>query len=265
MHMVLDSTQKKVVTIFGRLPKVIRILAASHTVEKQYNRYAIQNKIITIDNWVSPGLIETPRVNRNEQLASPIRVGLVGHIFHAKGQWTTLKSLLQAKNIFPLKLLIYGDPLPEDAEEWENFQETVKELIRIGWDIQFLGYQQNKIKIYDNLDVLVIPTLISEAFGLTAIEAMAREVVVISNRSGELADIIHNKVNGFFYNSKHFEELIPILQDLLDQTYDISDIRHQGLETVRQHYHPTKQMEKLHSVLTEGVLKEAETAVELQD
>jgi len=94
---------------------------------------------------------------------------------------------------------------------------------------------------------------------------MAREVVVISNRSGALADIIHNKVNGFFYNSKHFEELIPILQDLLDQPYDISDIRHQGLETVRQHYNPTKQMEKLHSVLAEGVLKEAETAVELQD
>lgn len=265
MHMVLDSTQKKVVTTFGRLPKIIHILAASHTVEKQYSGYAIQNKIITIDNWVSPALIEHPRMNRNEQLTSPIRVGLVGHIFHAKGQWTTLKSLLQAKNVFPLQLLIYGDYLPEEAEKWENFQETVKELIQIGWDIQLLGYQQSKIEIYDNLDVLVIPTLLPEAFGLTAIEAMAREVVVISNRSGELADIIHNKANGFFYNSERFDELIPILQDLLDQTYDISDIRQQGLETVRQHYHPTKQLEKLHSLLTEGVLKEAETAVEPQD
>ena len=146
-----------------------------------------------------------------------------------------------------------------------NFQKTVKELIQIGWDIQLLGYQQCTVKIYDNLDVLVIPTLLPEAFGLTAIEAMAREVVVISNRAGELTDIIHNKVNGFFYNSKHFDELIPILQDLLDQKYDISDIRHHGLETVRQHYHPTKQMEKLHSLLAEGVLKEAETAVALQD
>ncbi|MHC4322327.1 MAG: glycosyltransferase family 4 protein [Planctomycetota bacterium] len=263
--MVLDSTQKKVVTTFGRLPKIIHILTASHTVEKEYNRYAIQNKIITIDNWVSPALIEIPRVNRNEQLSSPVRVGLVGHIFHAKGQWTTLESLMLAKNVFPLQLLIYGDPLPEEAEKWENFQETVKELIRIGWDIQFLGYQQSKIKIFDNLDILVIPTLLSEAFGLTAIEAMAREVVVISNRSGALADIIHNKVNGFFYNSKCFDELIPILQDLLDQTYDISDIRHQGLETVRQHYHPTKQMERLHSLLAEGVLKEVETAVQLLD
>ena len=161
--------------------------------------------------------------------------------------------------------MIYGDPLPEEAEKWKNFQETVKELIRIGWDIQFMGYQQNKIKIYDNLDVLVIPTLLPEAFGLTAIEAMVREVVVISNRSGELADIIHNKVNGFFYNPKRFDELIPILQDLLDLKYDISNIRHQGLETVRQHYHPTKQMERLHSLLNEGVLKEAETAVKPQD
>ena len=71
MHMVLDSAQKKVVTIFGRLPKIIHILVASHTVEKQYNGYAIKNKIITIDNWVSPELIAFPRVKRNEQLSSP--------------------------------------------------------------------------------------------------------------------------------------------------------------------------------------------------
>lgn len=265
MHVVMDRTQMKVVTTLGRLPKVIHILTASHTVKKQYNGYAIQNKIITIDNWVSPDLIATPLVKRNEQLINPIRVGLVGQIFHAKGQWTTLESLLQAKNVFPLQLLIYGNPLPEEAEKWEDFQETVKELIRIGWDIQFLGYQQSKIKIYDNLDVLVIPSLLPEAFGLTAIEAMAREVVVISNRSGELANIIQNKVNGFFYNSKCFDELIPILQDLLDQTYDISDIRNQGLETVRQHYNPTKQLERLHSLLAEGLMKKAETATEPQD
>ena len=100
LHMVLDSTQKKVVATFGRLPKVIHILTASHTVEKEYNGYAIRNKIITIDNWVSPALIEIPRVNRSEQLSSPVRVGLVGHIFHAKGQWTVLKSLQQAKMFF---------------------------------------------------------------------------------------------------------------------------------------------------------------------
>jgi len=259
MHMILDNAQKKVVTTFGRLPKIIHILTVSHSVEKQYREYAIQKKIITIDNWVSPELIQMPRVNRDGQLKIPIRVGLVGQIFHAKGQWTTLKSLLQAKNVFPLQLLIFGEPFLEETVEWESFQEKVKELIQIGWDIQLLGFQQSKIKIYDNLDVLVIPTLIPEAFGLTAIEAMSREVLVISNRSGALSDIIHDKVNGFFYNAERFDELFSILQDLLDQTYDISDIRLQGLKTVRRHYHPTKQLEKLHSLLAEGLLKEPET------
>ncbi|OGH01966.1 MAG: hypothetical protein A2600_04465 [Candidatus Lambdaproteobacteria bacterium RIFOXYD1_FULL_56_27] len=253
LHLILDRQQKRVVTFFGRLPSVRAILAVSNTLEQQYRNDSIYPKIFTIANWVSPHLFQVRRTFRGSGFDSPLRVGVVGLICKAKGQWSILKALDSWPNPLPIHLLIFGEPLLSEPEAWEEFQGQIKTLTAKGWDVGYAGFENDTLKIYDNLDVLVIPSIVPEAFGLTAIEAMAREVVVLSNRSGALVEIIQHEKNGFLYNSGNPSELPSLLQKLLEGQYNIKRIRQAGLETVQLNYHPEVQLEKLHELVSHEV------------
>ncbi|OGG95245.1 MAG: hypothetical protein A2527_08725 [Candidatus Lambdaproteobacteria bacterium RIFOXYD2_FULL_50_16] len=253
LHLILDRQQKRVVTFFGRLPSVKSILSVSNTLEKQYQNDAIYNKIHTVANWVSPLLFQVPRVRRKPFLQTPIRIGVVGLICQAKGQSTILTALESWGQVLPIKLLIYGEPLLTEEKAWAEFQSHINRLIKRGWDITYAGFEQDTIKIYDNLDLLVVPSIVPEAFGLTAIEAMAREVVVVSNRSGALVEIIQDQENGFLYNASQPKELPQLIQNLLNGQYDISAIRAKGVKTVQDCYHPEVQLAKLHDLVAQDV------------
>ena len=111
-----------------------------------------------------------------------------------------------------------------------------------------MGFQLDTVKIYDHIDILIIPSIVPEAFGLTAIEAMAREVIAIANKSGALVEIIQDKKNGLLYDAKEYGQLNELLKRFLENEYDIESMRDAGIETVRQLYHPEKQLNKLHDL-----------------
>lgn len=253
LHLILDRQQKRVVTFFGRLPSVRSILAVSKTLENQYQDDAVYPKLKTVANWVSPHLFEVPRVPRPQKLKQPVRVGVVGLICRAKGQWTILEALKAWPKPLPIQLLIYGEPLTSEAESWKAFQEQMAALRELGWNLEYAGFENDTIKIYDNLDVLVVPSIVPEAFGLTAIEAMAREVLVISNTSGALNEIIEHEENGFLYQANQLDQLPELLQGLIEGRYSIESMRRAGLETVARNYHPKVQLDKLYELVSNEV------------
>ncbi|MDT8445530.1 MAG: glycosyltransferase [bacterium] len=253
LHLILDRQQKRVVTFFGRLPSVKVILAVSKTLESQYKNDSIAPKLRTVANWVSPQLFATPRIQRKAQLELPMRIGVVGLICRAKGQWTILEALNACPEILPIQLKIYGEPLVTEAKDWNDFEGQMGQLKQKGWDVGYAGFENNTLKIYDNLDILVVPSIVPEAFGLTAIEAMAREVLVISNRSGALSEIIQHRSNGFLYQADRYSELPQLLKDLGTGKYEIPAIREAGLRTVEDLYHPEVQLNKLHDLIRNEV------------
>jgi glycosyltransferase involved in cell wall biosynthesis len=144
--------------------------------------------------------------------------------------------------------------LASEPDQWHYFETAIAQLCRDGWNVKNEGFKNDMVAIYDYLDVLIIPSVVAEAFGLTAIEAMVREVVVIANRSGALLEIIQDGVNGLLYNALEFEELPSLLERIIDGHYDIESLRQEGLETVRQFYHPEKQLNKLYDIVCETVV-----------
>jgi len=252
LHLILENRQKRAVTILGRTPSIKSIIAVSKTLESQYKKDSIYGKLKIVSNWVSPHLFEKPTIRRSEQLPTPIRIGVVGQISTAKGQWTIIDSLKNSTEILPIQFSIYGDPLQTEHKQWEGLKANIDKLCQRGWDVEHAGFQSDTLKIYDSLDILIIPSIVPEAFGLTAIEAMSREVLVIANKSGALLEIIQHQKNGLLYNAQNPEELLILIQQIISGQIELKSIRKSGLETVKHLYHPEKQLEKLYNIVEES-------------
>ena len=82
----------------------------------------------------------------------------------------------------------------EDRELYARLESSVK---RLGLEskVRFLGYRDDLRAILEEVDIHVVSSL-SESFSLTAVEAMAAGVPVVSTRCGGPEELIEDGVNG---------------------------------------------------------------------
>jgi glycosyltransferase involved in cell wall biosynthesis len=112
-------------------------------------------------------------------LSGPIVFGYLGRISPEKG----VDTLLKAARLLPQtgwRLLIAGAALG-DLTPYETLAE--------GLPVEFVGFQTPKA-LFDQIDLLVAPSLWAEPLGRTVLEAYQAHVPVIGARSGGIAEII---------------------------------------------------------------------------
>ncbi len=90
----------------------------------------------------------------------------------------------------PAKLLLIGD-----GPERQNIEGLCRQLHICG-DVRFLGKQDAVEELLAIADVFVLPSE-KESFGLSALEAMACEVPVISSDTGGLPEVNINGLTGY--------------------------------------------------------------------
>ena len=117
---------------------------------------------------------------------------------------------IRIANQMPAKLLLIGDG-PERPE-----LEAYTRSLSLCNDIKFLGKQEQIEDILPIADLFLLPSEY-ESFGLSALEAMAAEVPVISTNAGGLPEININGFSGFMSNVGDIEDMsknaIAILSD----------------------------------------------------
>lgn len=108
------------------------------------------------------------------------------------------------------KLLLIGD-----GPERSHIEKVCREL-NVCDKVTFLGKQEAIEEILSVCDLFLLPSE-RESFGLSALEAMACEVPVISSNAGGLPEVIENGVNGFLSNvgdvDKMAQDALYILSD----------------------------------------------------
>ena len=99
----------------------------------------------------------------------------------------TIRILDKVKKEIPTKLLLIGDG--PDRSECEHLTRELD----LQKDVIFLGKQDGLVEILSASDLFLMPSQ-SESFGLSALEAMACEVPVVSTSVGGLPElVIHNE------------------------------------------------------------------------
>ncbi|ART82335.1 hypothetical protein CBP31_06635 [Oceanisphaera profunda] len=154
-------------------------------------------------------------------------IGLPGRLCPGKGHFVLLDAfkLLQDDSAFKdAKLLIVGGLSAQDGAD-EDFVRGLENKIddaKLTDKVVFSGFRYDMPNLLAIMDVVCIPSK-NEAFGLTAIEAMAAGKKIVAASSGALPEIIAN--TGLLVSPDSAESFALAIQKIQQENYqDISNL-----------------------------------------
>ena len=158
-------------------------------------------------------------------------------------------EFLQARHVFVNVSdghAIYGR---DDVEP--HYSKYVHELAQKDHRIQFMGsfQREKKQEVYQQIDVLVIPSITNETFSFVAREALESGIPVVASALGALTEIIQPEKNGFLFPSGNIVELSKILLKIAQNPMLLSELDCPGdieIFSVDEH---VAQLEKIYSQL----------------
>jgi glycosyltransferase involved in cell wall biosynthesis len=189
--------------------KVVKYVAVSNCIREDLIKMGIKpSKIVIVFNGVDCSV----NIENYTNIHSKVRIGIVGQISRHKGHIELIKvfSKIHVKNQ-NIELKIFGSGN-------EGFMSEVVDLVKdekLNEKVIFHNYIDEISKIYNEIDILCIPTQQAEPFGLVACEAAAFALPVIASNKGGLTEIIVDKVTGFLINSDNQFEFEKMLNKLI--------------------------------------------------
>lgn len=166
-------------------------IAISSKIKEKLEKFNIKNSII-IPNPIKIKKSHKRQHEKNEK----INLLYIGRLDYNKG----LQNIIKLIDFKKMNLIVAGKgPLENKIKKYP---------------IKYLGWVNNTSKLYQEADIVIIPSLWEEPFGRIAIEAMNGGCPVISSNIGGLKDIIKNNQTGFLVhplNFKEWEEKINLL------------------------------------------------------
>lgn len=138
------------------------------------------------------------------ELADPLRIGFIGRIDPTKGVQRLLDAFTAAD-------------LPH-AELWiagsgnADYEQPLR-VRHASERVRFLGRVAPR-DFYPHVDIVVVPSLWHEPFGMVVAEALAFGKPVIGSRRGGIPEMIRAGENGFLFEPDRPEELVAALQQL---------------------------------------------------
>jgi N-acetyl-alpha-D-glucosaminyl L-malate synthase BshA len=158
--------------------------------EKTLTNYNIEKDIEVIYNFIDIEKFKPKESDIFRKHIAPNGEKVLAHTSNfriVKRVTDTIRILEKVKKEVPAKLVLAGDG--PDRSECERLARE----LNIHKDVVFLGKQDGLAEILNAADIFLMPSQ-SESFGLSALEAMACGVPVVSSSVGGLPELnIHNE------------------------------------------------------------------------
>ncbi len=195
-----------------------KVIAVSNAVKKFMieAKIAKPDKIVMIYNGINPKeakITESEVENFRQKFnlsKSDIIIGTVGSFNQAKDTNTLIHAFSRIVARWPkAKLVLIGSgPL---KRELTNLIKKLKLEDRV----VFTGTVENILPAMKSFSVFVLPSL-SEAFGITLLEAMRAEVPIVASKVGGIPEIITNKLNGILVEPRQPKKLAAAILNLIN-------------------------------------------------
>lgn len=187
-----DKTYAPVVTF--SINESDAITAVSHNLkEETYKSFEITKDIDVIHNFVDVSRFSKKPIDAFKKVIAPNGEKIIIHASNfrkVKRVQDVVKVFAKVKEQIHSKLLMVGD-----GPERPVMEEMVKEL-RLDEHVRFLGKQEQMEEILAVSDLFIL-TSDYESFGLSALEAMAASVPVISTNAGGLPEVNIDGITGY--------------------------------------------------------------------
>jgi L-malate glycosyltransferase len=207
-----DPTYEPVVTF--SINESDAITAVSNSLrEETFRSFKIEKDIHVIPNFVDIKRFHQTDKDHFKQMLAPDGERILVHV----SNFRAVKRVKDVIHIFdkvrkemPSKLLMIGD-----GPDRQNAEDLARSL-GIYNDVRFLGKQEQISEILSIADLFVLPSE-TESFGLSALEAMACSVPLVSTNAGGLPEINIEGESGYQSNVGDVEAMaqhaIYILSD----------------------------------------------------
>lgn len=138
-----------------------------------------------------------------------------------------IRIFAAVQKVIPSKLLMIGD-----GPERQNLEDLCRELELVD-HVRFLGKQDAIEEILAIGDLFLIPSA-SESFGLSALEAMACEVPVISSNIGGLPEVNIDGVTGYLCDVGDHQTMAKRAVELLEDEQKLEVFRKNSLKQAKR-------------------------------
>ncbi|MEZ6125674.1 MAG: glycosyltransferase [Planctomycetaceae bacterium] len=204
-----------------------RVIAVSGSIQRflQHNGFN-QTPVCVIPNGV-PDPNATLRL-RDER--DPWTIGMVALLRERKGLECLLDSLALLQSADGnIRLRIVGQ---FESSGYERAIQTRIAELNIADRIDFTGFTRNVSHEIQQMDLLVLPSVLPEGMPMVLLEAMAAGVPVAGSRVDGITDVIRDTHNGILFDPGNPESLASQVNRLLN-----GELNHRTLgENARQDY-----------------------------
>jgi glycosyltransferase involved in cell wall biosynthesis len=166
---------------------------------------------------------------------------VVGRVTWQKGQHVLLHAAAELARFGQhIEIVFVGAPAENSAEDSAYAQELRKLAERLGLAerVHWTGYVEDPNPLYALMDVLLIPSVVSEGLPLVALEALQWGVPVIGSQVGGVPEVVHENVNGFLMPPGDFRALAQHLLRLLDSADLRARLRAGARDSVDDRFSP---------------------------
>lgn len=217
---------------------VAAVVAVSGAVKRALGTSGIRaDKITVIPNSIQlekfdPSHIDREAIRKELGIAAnESLIGAIGKLNRGKGVYELLRAVgMIAEGNSSVKLVFVGD-----GQEREGLRKEAERL-GIGDKVFFTGVRKDVERMYAAMDIFVLPSTCSEAFGMVIIEAMAMGKPVIGTMVGGIPELITDRKNGILVppgDEKALAEAIRIY--LADRDFS-SRVASAGRQTVESEF-----------------------------
>lgn len=151
----------------------------------------------------------------------------VGSLTKHKGIQILIEAVKQIKKD-NIRLMIVGSG---------RYSTKLKNLAGADKRITFYGKICNEDieNCYNQSDVLVVPSVWNEVFGIVILEAFRARIPVIASRIGGITEVVKNNYNGFLFESGDIYQLKQILENVLENPRLLVELGNNAKDYVKQY------------------------------
>ena len=234
--------------LIGTVPSLAwtSLIAVSAAVKQQYVQAGFDpERIEVIYNGIDPRFLSLPQTKdmaNEDDTNACAQLLFVGRLRDEKGILVILKALDLLMNEQSRKgpekpclhLNVFGSGDKTYVGELEAFlhEKHLADLVTFHGKVS----QDELIRYYDCSDVMLVPSLWQEPFGLVIAEAMARGLPVIASNIGGPAEILTHGVNGLLIEPGDAQVLASAITQLLENPRQRAQLAQAARVTVRERF-----------------------------
>lgn len=191
----------RVITVSNDCRHALKGVAGFGEVDVIYNGISLDGKEENAGHQPDGGEVRCPWQKRYPA------IGFVGELHPRKGIHILIEALGKVDHLYELVLVGNGD---------EDYTGQVREMAaKLSCPVHFLGFREDVQELYPWMDIVVLPSIRYESFGMVIAEAMRAGIPVICSDFGGMKEVVVDGETGVVVPAGDVHALAVAIERLL--------------------------------------------------